>query len=125
MKKATTQFSGTCPAFIAVQFDDILPSDLLLVNLRRRVGILSYGLFLQKGASHVIATCFSAYKGLVANNAGIGEPGFAVPNPKPAFSVVSADYSPFLGFIPDAEFAGFLGKLPPSESISNISIVNP
>lgn len=123
MKKATTQFSGTRPAFIAVQFDDVLPSDLLLAHLRRRVGIISYYLFLEKDASHVMATCFSAYKGLVTSDVGIGKPGFAVPNPKPAFQVVSADYSPFLSFILDADFARVLGKPPPPESISNISIL--
>jgi hypothetical protein len=125
MKKAATQFSGTRPAFIAVQFDDILPSDLLLVHLRRRVGLLSYYLFLQEGASHVISIRFTAYKSLVANDAGIGEPGFAVPNPKPCFQIISADYSPLIGSIPDVEFARLLGKLPPTESISHISFESP
>lgn len=123
MKKAATQFSGTRPAFISVQFDDILPSDLLLLDMRRRVGILSYYLFQRKEASHVTAIRFSAFKGLVASNSGIGEPSFAIPNPKPAFSVIFADYSPFLNFISDKEFARLLGKSPPTESISNMSIL--
>jgi len=125
LKKATTQFSGACPAFIAVQFDDILPPDLLLTHLRRRIGIISYYLFHEKSASHVMATCFSAYKSLVASDVGLVEPSFAVLNPKPAFQVLPADYSPFLGFISDADFTSILGKSQPSESISNISIENP
>lgn len=120
MKKATKQFSGKRPAFIAMQFDDIEPADLLLRHMRHRVGILSYYLFQRSDASHVAATYFSAYRGLVVSETGIGEPAFAIPNPKPAYPVAPEDYSPFLGHIPDEEFARILGELPPAESISCI-----
>ena len=78
--------------------------------MRRRVGILSYSLFHRGNASHVAATCFSAYRGLVASETGIGEPAFSVPNPKPAYTVAPEDYSPFLGHIPDEEFARLYGR---------------
>jgi hypothetical protein len=90
--------------------------------MRRRVGILSYSLFQRGDASHVAATYFSAYRGLVISEIGIGEPAFSVPNPKPAYPAAPEDYSPFLGHIPDAEFARILGELPPAESISYIPI---
>lgn len=120
MKKAAKQFSGKRPAFIAMQFDDIEPADLLLRHLRRRVGLLSNYLFHQDHASHVAATYFTAYRGLVVSETGIGEPAFSVPNPKPAYPVAPEDYSPFLGHIPDGEFARLLGEPPPAESISYI-----
>lgn len=120
MKKATKQFSGNRPAFIAMQFDDIEPADLLLRHMRRRVGILSYYLFQRGDASHVAATYFSAYRGLVVSETGIGEPAFAIPNPQPAYPVAPEDYSPFLGHIPDEEFARILGEPTLAESISDI-----
>jgi hypothetical protein len=112
MKKASQQFSGSRPAFIAMQFDDIEPRDLLLRHLRRRVGILSYYLFQRDDASHVAATYFSAYRGLVVSDNGVGEPAFVVPNPRPAYPVAPQDYAPFLEHIPDAEFARLLGEPP-------------
>jgi hypothetical protein len=120
MKKATKQFTGKRPAFIAIQFDDIEPADLLLRHMRRRIGILSYYLFQRGDASHVAATYFSAYRGVIVSEVGIGEPAFAIPNPKPAHPVAPEDYSPFLGHIPDEEFARILGEPPPAKSISCI-----
>jgi hypothetical protein len=120
MKKATKQFSGKRLAFIAMRFDDMEPADLLLRHMRRRIGILSYYLFQRVDASHVAATCFSAYRGLVVSDIGIGEPAFDIPNPNPAYPVVAEDYSPFVGHIPDVEFARILGEPLPAESISYI-----
>ena len=120
MKKATKQFSGKRPAFIAMQFNDIEPADLLLCHMRRRVGILSYHLFQRGDASHVAATFFSSYRGLVVSEKGIGEPAFAIPNSNPAYPIVPEDYAPFIGHIPDGEFARILGEPPPTESISYI-----
>jgi hypothetical protein len=68
----------------------------------------------------VVATYFTAYRGLVISETGIGEPAFSVPNPKPAYAVAHKDYSPFLGHIPDEEFARILGEPPPAKSISYI-----
>src|SRR6266478_1383612 len=55
-----------------------------------------------------------------ASPSGIGVPAVAVPNPKSKFSVVASDYLPFLGSVPDAEFASILGAPPPSESLTYI-----
>lgn len=120
MKKATKQFSSTRPGFIAMQFDDIEPADLLLRHMRRRCGILSYSLFQRVNASHVAATYFSAYRGLVVSDKGIAEPAFVVPNPRPSYPVAPQDYLPFLDHLPDAEFAQLLGQPPPVDSISYI-----
>lgn len=120
MKKAGKQFSGTRPGFIAMQFDDIEPADLLLRHMRRRVGILSYYLFQRSDCSHVAATYFSAYRGLVVSDKGIGEPAFVVPNPRPSYPIAPQDYSPFLDHMSDAEFAEMLGQPPPVDSISYI-----
>lgn len=120
LREAASQFSKTRPAFIALQFDDISPSDLLLTHLRRRVGILSYALFHRYGASHVGATYFCPYAGLAASTKGIGAPAVAIPNPAAKFPLAPSDYSPFLASMPDGEFAELLGGSPPSESLSYI-----
>lgn len=120
MKKATKQFSRKRPAFIAMQFDDIEPADLLLHHLCRRLGILSYALFRRDDASHVAATYFGAYRGLVVSERGIFEPAFAIPNPQSAYPVAPEDYLPFLGHISDEEFARLLEEPPPAERISYI-----
>ena len=122
IKKAATQFSGTRPGFIAVQFDDLRPQDLLLPHLRRNMGLLSYYLFHQCQAEHVAATYFCIFGGLTAFERGIGRPAFAVPNPKLRFQVDPAQYGPFLASLPDAEFARRLGAKPPIENLSRISI---
>ncbi len=105
LKKAASQFSGTRPAFIAVQYDDISVADLALPHLRRRAGILSYALFSKDDASHVTATYFCAYHGMVVGQTGIGVPAFAVRNPQARFKLRASDYAPFLAHIPDDEFA--------------------
>jgi hypothetical protein len=127
MKKATSQFSRTRPAFVAIQYEDIEPSDLLSLPLRRRAGLLSYYLFHRPDTSHLAATYFCAYCGLVVSesDAGVGESAFAIPNPMSKTPLVAADYVPFLGHIPDAEFAQLLGEPPPTDSISNIPIDKP
>ncbi len=78
LRKAASQFSGTRPAFIAVQYDDLTVADLALPHVRRRAGLLSFGIFRKDDASHVIATCFSAYGGLVVGPVGAGIPAFEV-----------------------------------------------
>jgi len=103
-----------------MQFDDIAPTDLLLRHLRRRVGILSYSLFQRGEPSHVAAAYFSAYRGLVVSEKGMGEPAFACPNPRCAYPTPRENYLPFLDHIPDADFAQQLGQPPPLDSISYI-----
>jgi hypothetical protein len=122
LKKAATQFSCARPAFIAVQFDDIEPTDLLSVHLRRRTGLLSYYLFHECAADHVLATYFAPYRCLTATSTNVGVPAIGTPNPKTRFIVNPSDFPPFLISIPDAEFAKLLGELPPTENLSHIPI---
>jgi len=84
------------------------------------MGILSYAFLYKRQPSHVVATYYCAYNGLTLSPSGIGVPAVAVPNPKSKFSVVASDYLPFLGSVPDAEFASILGAPPPSESLTYI-----
>ena len=125
IRKAATQFSGTRPAFIAVQYDDLMVADLALRNVRRRAAMLSHYLFLKNGASHVVATCFSAYGGLVAGPSGVGTPAFAICNPTPGFRINPRDFAPFLVGISDEEFARIVDAPTPTESLSQISLEEP
>jgi hypothetical protein len=120
MRKASTQFSGKRPGFIAVQFDEIGPADLMLPHVRRRAGLLSYALFLHYGAEHVNATCFSSFDGLVEHDGNVASPSFCVPNPKPKFPLSSADVPTFLYPIPDQQFADIIGAPLPAPNISYI-----
>jgi hypothetical protein len=123
VKKATSQFSGERPAFIAIQYDDIRPEDLVLPHLRRRAGLLSYYLFLEKGASHVAGTYFTPYGGFGVSEVGIGVPAFGVPNPKPKFAIRHEDYGVFFDNISDPEFAQLVGAPIPTENISYVSLL--
>lgn len=125
VRKAASQLSGSRPAFIAIQYDELTVEDLASLHVRRRAGLMSYYLFLKDGASHVNATYFSTYAGFVAGPDGVGVPAFAVPNPRPRFRVHPHDYSPFLGHIPDQEFARIVGVPIPAESISNVPVDSP
>ncbi|MGH8634237.1 MAG: hypothetical protein ACRET7_08900 [Burkholderiales bacterium] len=120
IKKAATQLSGKRPGFIAVQFDDITPADLVLAHLRRRAGILSYYLFHEYKAAHVAAAYFCVYGGLTASPGGLGTPAFAVPNPE--FNFKQNENLPFLTSLPDEDFARLVDAPPPAESISFIPI---
>jgi hypothetical protein len=122
LKKAATQFSRTRPAFIAVQFDDIEPTDLLSVHLRRRTGLLSYHFFHQYAADHVLATYFAPYRGLTATPGNLAVPAIGIPNPKTRFTVNPLDFPPFLMSIPDADFAALLRQPPPSEDLTYIPV---
>jgi hypothetical protein len=72
LQKASSQLTGTRPGFITVQYDDIEPSDLASVHLRRKAGAVSYYPFAKDENSHVVATAFSAYRGLVVSEQGRG-----------------------------------------------------
>jgi len=121
MRKAVGQLSGKRPSFIAVQFQDIEPADLMLPHLRRRMGILSYALFGHYGASHVNATAFTGFGAVVAHERGIGTPSFAIPNLQPAFPIEPDDMPPFLRHLPDADFAAAIGAPLPAPNISYVS----
>lgn len=120
MRKAATQFSGDRPAFIAVQFQEIAPADLMLPHLRRRMGILSYALFGHYGAAHVNATSFSGFGAVLVREGEVGTPGFALPNPQPKFRVNPTDAAPFLVHMSDADFAAAIGAPLPAPNISYI-----
>lgn len=109
MRKAAKQLSSTYPGFIAVQFDDVKPTELNNKSLRHRMGILSNMLFLHHHANHVGAIYFCVYGGLVNSQNGVGTPAFAVPNPAPKFEFDTSLVQPFFGHIPDAEFDSILG----------------
>jgi hypothetical protein len=122
LKDADRQFSSMRPSFIFLQFDDIEPRDLLSLNLRRRMGILSYAFFYKRKPSHVAAICYCAYDGLILSSQGVGVPAVATLNPEPMFPIIASEYPLFLGHISDAEFAAILQAPPPVENLSYIEI---
>lgn len=122
MRKAADQVTRNGPSFIAVQFQDIEPIDLLLKHLRRRMGVLSYALFGHYGADHVNAVYFCGYSAIVLKEGLVGTPAFAVPNPKPRFALRPEAASPYLKHIEDADFAAAIGAPAPKEDISYIEV---
>ena len=122
LRKAATQFSRQRPGFIAVQLHGVEPADLMLPHLRRRMGVLSYALYGHYGATHVAATYFTGFGGVVARNGDIGTPAFAIPNPRPSFPVSASDAGPFLAHIPDGDYAAAIGAPLPAENISYLPL---
>ena len=122
MRKASDQVSGQRPAFIAIQMHGIEAADLMLPHFRRRAGILSYALYGHYGKSHVSATYFTGFGAVCASDGMVGTPAFAVPNPKPKFSVDATDELPFLAHIADKAYAAFVGAPLPAPDISSLPI---
>jgi hypothetical protein len=122
MRKAASQFSGLRPAFIAIQEHGIEAADLMLPNVRRRAGILSYALFGHYGASHVNATYFTGFGAVVHQGEQIGTPAFAIPNPQPKFPTSAFDAAPFLESLSDRDYADAIGAPLPSSNISYLAI---
>ena len=122
MRKASDQFSGQRPAFIAMQLHGIEAADLMLPHMRRRAGILAYALYGHYGSSHVNATYFTGFGAVSANDGIVGTPAFAIPNPNPAFKVDPADASPFLAHISDEACAAAIGAPLPDRNISSLPI---
>jgi len=122
MRKASDQFSGQRPAFIAMQLHGIEAADLMLPHLRRRAGILAYALYGHYGSSHVNATYFTGFGAVSESDGIVGTPAFAIRNPNPAFKVEPADASPFLGHISDEAFAAAIGAPLPAPNISFLPI---
>lgn len=118
MQKAAKQLTGNHPAFIAVQFQEIEPRDLMLPQLRRRVGILSYALYDQYREKHLNAIFFCGFGGIVMDNDGVGSPAFSIPNPGPKFAINQANREPFLGSVSDQKFAHMIGSPLPASNIS-------
>lgn len=122
MREAASQFTGKRPAFIAIQEHGIEPADLLLPQVRRRAGILSYALFGHYGADHVNATYTTGFGAVVARDGRVGTPAIAVPNPNPKFLVSISEAAPFLEHISDADFAEAIGAPMPTANISFLPI---
>ena len=122
MRKASDQFSGQRPAFIAMQLHGIEAADLMLPHMRRRAGILAYALYGHYESPHVNATYFTGFGAVTASDGIVGTAAFAIPNPNPAFKVDSADSSPFLAHISDEAFAATIGAPLPAPNISSLSI---
>jgi hypothetical protein len=122
MRKATSQFSGKYPSFIAIQDHGIQAADLMLPHVRRRAGILSYALFGHYGGTHVNATYFTGFGAVVARDGKVGTPAFGVPNPEPAFRIHAEDAAPFLMSISDADYADAIGAPLPASNISFLPI---
>ncbi len=118
MRKAASQLSGTKPGFIAVQFNEISPTDIMLPHVRRRAGVLSYALFHHYGADHVNATCFSSFDGMVQHDGNVSTPSFSVPNRKPKYPLAPFEMKTFLLHISDQDFAHIIGAPLPAENIS-------
>jgi hypothetical protein len=118
MRKAASQFTGTRPAFIAVQDHGIDAADLMLPHLRRRMGVLSYALFGHYGATHVAATRVSGFGAVVSHDGNVVSPAFSVPNPEPKFPVSVDDGVVFLGGLSDQDYADMIGAPLPASNIS-------
>lgn len=122
LKEADRQLSAKQPSFIALQFDDIEPRDLLSLGLRRRMAVLSYAFFYKRQPSHVASISYRPYKGLCYSPKGVGVPSVATPNPKPKFSLSPSELPLFLAHIPDVEFAAILQAPAPTENLSHIQV---
>lgn len=122
MRKASVQFSGQRPGFIAIQIHGIEPADLMSPHIRRNAGILSYALYGHYGGSHVNATYITGFGAVCARRGIVGTPAFAIPNPKPKYPVRSVDAAPFLAGISDEAYAAAIGAPLPSPNISRLRI---
>jgi hypothetical protein len=87
MRKAATQFTGTRPAFVAVQLNELRPQELLLPHVQRRAAILSHALFSHYSQAHVNAAIFSGFNAGVLPGERFGQAGFAVMNSMPGLAV--------------------------------------
>ncbi|GJL87169.1 MAG: hypothetical protein DHS20C03_08780 [Minwuia thermotolerans] len=119
LRKAASQLTARRPAFIAVQFQEIETSDLMLPHLRWRTGLLSHTLFTHHGEAHVNGTYFCGFAAIVAKGGKIGTPAFGIPNPKPKFPIVPAAAIPFLMHSTNEEFAAAIGAPFPNIDISH------
>lgn len=109
MKKAISQLSGKHPGFIAIQYEDITPQDLILPRIRRRAAILSNAIFHKRLNNRPAAIYFCAYNGLHAANGAIWKPAFVFWNP--FFKDKQTRY-PFRDSIRTSEYALLLGVDP-------------
>lgn len=109
-KKAQSQLTGRRPGYIAVQFDDIEPSDLILPHLRRRVALLANYLFHSRDCHRLAAIYCCPFRSLHLSERGLGSPAIVCWNPR---LNVPVDDLPFRRAIGTADFAQVLGVDPP------------
>lgn len=112
MEKAVTQFSGSRPAFIAMQFNDMATDELMRSHFRRRAVILTNAVCRRPEAAHVTAIFICPYRGLIEDEHGVVAPAFGLFNTEGAFGVDPADYAAFYGTMSDDEFARRIGARP-------------
>ena len=120
MRKASYQFTGQRPAFIAIQEHGIEAADLMLSHIRRRAGILAYALFGHYGANHVNALYVTGFGTVVSRNGLVGTPAFTVPNPSPRHRISAAEAPPFLESLSNKDYADAIGA--PLQA-ANISVL--
>lgn len=105
MEKAATQFSGSRPGFIAMQFNDLATDELMRPHFRRRAEILSRAVCRRPDAAHVAAIFICPYRGLMQDKDGVVAPAFALFNTNGRFEIEPSNYAAFHGTMPDDEFA--------------------
>jgi hypothetical protein len=105
MEKAATQFSGSRPGFIAVQFNDLGTDQLMGPHFRRRAKILTSVLCRRPDAAHVTAVFICPYRGLIKDEHRLTASAFGLFNTKGRFQVNPADYAAFYSTMSDDEFA--------------------
>lgn len=120
IRKAANQFSRTKPAIIALQFQEVEAADLMLPNLRQRMGVLSRTLFGHYGATHVVAIYFCGFRAILVHDGELGTPAFVVPNAMPRFPIESPNAKPFLLHISDSDYAAMIGEPLPADNISSL-----
>lgn len=117
MRKAASQFSGKRPSFIAIQEHGIGVEDLMLPNLHRQAGILSYALFGHYGAAHINAVYVTGFGAVVLSEGKLGTPAFSIPNPRPAFPIATSHAVPFFIDITDADYVAPIVTPLPSPNV--------
>jgi hypothetical protein len=105
MEKAATQFTGSRPGFVAVQFNDLSTDELMRPHFRRRAEILTNAVCRRPEGAHVTAVFICPYRGLLEDEEGVVAPAFSLFNRSGRFAVDPADYAAFYGTMSDDEFA--------------------
>ena len=116
MKAAAKQLSPHLPGFIALQYNDVSSTDLMLPHLRRRAALLAGYLFFKTRADHVVGVHISAFGAISVAADKVGYPGILILNPNCCFYVVDIPFSEELSakdieeILTDAPFQLFDGK---------------
>ena len=111
IKDAAAQLSSAHPGIVAIQYEDIVTSDLTRPHVRRRAALLANSLFHDPRGkySHIAAVYHCAFGGFYNYANVIVRPAFVGWNPNWKGSVHGM---PFRDTIPNSEFAKLLGVDP-------------